>query len=126
MTPQTHCILRDGHRLTWRVPRLWALAEGRPAFDCPVVTFSALFDLDVWFGDRHRPTVGRVLDHMARVQSADLSHPVLLSADDIVMDGVHRICRAHLLGHETIRAVRFNPTPEPDLREPWPPPPEAG
>jgi hypothetical protein len=116
---RTHCILRDGHRLTWQVPRLWALAEGLPDFDCPLDLFAELFDLDVWFGDRHPPTVGRVLDHMARVQAADLSHPVLLSADDIVMDGVHRICRARLLGHTSIRAVRFVPTPEPDLREPW-------
>lgn len=120
MTAQTHSILRDGHRLTWTVPRLWALAAAEPVFDCPLERFDALLDLDIWFGDRYAPTVGRVLAHMARIEAADLSHPVLLSADGVVMDGVHRICRARRLGHARIRAVRFDPTPPPDRREPWP------
>jgi hypothetical protein len=38
------------------------------------------------------------------------------------MDGMHRICRARLLGHATVRCVRFDPTPPPDTREPWPGP----
>lgn len=123
MSPsQIHSMLRDGHRRTWRVPRLWALAAELPAFDHPIDAFAELFDLDVWFGDRHRPTVGRVLEHMARIEAADLSHPVILSADDVVMDGMHRICRARLLGHATVRCVRFDPTPPPDTREPWPGP----
>jgi hypothetical protein len=34
-----------------------------------------------------------------------------------VMDGMHRIARALLEGEPTIRAVRFDVHPEPDLRD---------
>lgn len=31
------------------------------------------------------------------------------------MDGMHRIAKAYLLGHQSIRAIRLSPTPEPDF-----------
>jgi hypothetical protein len=39
---------------------------------------------------------------------------VILSSDGRVMDGMHRVCKALLLGHDTIDAVRFLHDPEPD------------
>jgi hypothetical protein len=30
------------------------------------------------------------------------------------MDGMHRICKAYLLGMETIQVVQFSQDPEPD------------
>ena len=49
-----------------------------------------------------------------RVLEADLSHPVILSADGSLFDGSHRIAKAWVLGHETIQVVRFRENPEPD------------
>jgi hypothetical protein len=118
MADQTHSMAIDGARHVWSVPRLWALAADLPVEDVRVSTFDAVFDLDCWFGDRHAPTVGRVLDHMARIQAADLGFPIILSADGVVMDGLHRLCKARLAGHDTVRAVRFDPTPAPDRIEP--------
>ena len=43
-----------------------------------------------------------------------MNYPLLLSAKGIVMDGVHRIAKARLLGHEDIAAVRFPEDPQPD------------
>ena len=45
---------------------------------------------------------------------ADLRYPVILSAEGFLMDGGHRIARAHLLGLTTVAAVRFPVDPEPD------------
>lgn len=118
MTERTHTVVEDGHRSVWRVSSLWAAAEGLPAVTVPLSDFDAIWDLDCWFGDVHRPTVGRVLAHMARVEAADLSFPILLSETGVVMDGVHRLCKARLAGHAGILAVRFAPTPAPDWVEP--------
>lgn len=118
MTERTHSVVVDGERRVWAVSRLWALAEGQPVEDVPLAEFAGLWDLDCWFGDVHRPTVGRLLDHMARVQAADLGYPILLGDTGVVMDGIHRLCKARLLGHATIRAVRFRPTPPADRVEP--------
>lgn len=121
MALQTHSMGIDGGRHVWSVPRLWALAADLPVEDVRVSTFDEVFDLDCWFGDRHAPTVGRVLAHMARIQSADLSFPIILSADGVVMDGLHRLCKARLASQETVRAVRFAVTPAPDRIEPLSP-----
>jgi hypothetical protein len=114
--PHTHSVMIDGHLHTWEVPRLWALAEGLPTFEYEVRRFAG-FDDVMWFGDGHPPTVRAVLDHVHRVQTADLSRPILLSEVGRVMDGVHRLCRALIEGRDTVTAVRFVPTPAADRVE---------
>ena len=44
-----------------------------------------------------------------------LELPIILSSDGRVMDGMHRVAKAALLGHETIPAVQFTSDPEPDF-----------
>jgi hypothetical protein len=118
MDERTHSVEIDGQRHVWRVTRLWQLADGLPAQPVPLSEFDAIWELDCWFGTVHTPTVGRVLDHLARIQQADLAYPILLSDTGVVMDGLHRLCKARLRGHETIQAVRFSPTPPADRVEP--------
>ena len=48
---------------------------------------------------------------MRLVQEADLSYPIILGSDERVMDGMHRIARALLDGHATIKAVQFEVQP---------------
>lgn len=118
MDEPTHSTHIDGQRHVWRVARLWELADGLPTQTVPLSDFDAIWDLDCWFGTVHTPTVGRVLDHLARIQQADLGFPILLSETGVVMDGLHRLCKARLRGHATIEAVRFSPTPPADRVEP--------
>jgi len=49
------------------------------------------------------------------MQDCDLAFPVILSSDGRVMDGMHRICKALLLGFDHIEAVRFKQDPQPDF-----------
>lgn len=45
--------------------------------------------------------------HCRLVIEADLSYPILLNQDGALIDGKHRLCRAILDGHKTIKARRF-------------------
>lgn len=55
-----------------------------------------------------------MVDHVRLMNKADLSFPIILSAEGRVMDGMHRVAKAVLLGHTTIEAVQFTQDPEPD------------
>jgi hypothetical protein len=59
-------------------------------------------------------TCREVVDHARLMQECDLAHPIILSSDGRVMDGMHRICKALLQGRTEIEAVRFEHDPEPD------------
>ena len=81
------------------------------------VPLSEIGELDetFWFdAEGDEPTCRRVALHAKLMSETDLSHPIVLSQDGRVMDGMHRVCRALIEGRETIRAVRFNVDPEPD------------
>lgn len=49
--------------------------------------------------------------HIKRVNDADLSHPIVLSKDGIIADGRHRLCKALLLGNDSILAVQVEEDP---------------
>ncbi len=51
---------------------------------------------------------------MKLVQETDLKYPIILSNTGRVMDGMHRVIKAILLGQETIKAVQFKEDVEPD------------
>lgn len=91
------------------------MAAGLPVESVPIDSIKA-FDEDCWFGGAP-VTCRMVARHAGLIQEADLSYPVILSADGRLMDGGHRISKAWLLGMTTIDAVRFTIDPEPDYFE---------
>ena len=100
----------------WDVDRLIELSRGFPVDE---VALDSIAEVDsvYWFDNvGERPTVRRVIDHLRLINEVDLSYPIILGHDGRVMDGMHRIARAILDGHETIKAVRFETHPEPDHR----------
>ncbi|MCF8059960.1 MAG: hypothetical protein K9K67_11725 [Bacteriovoracaceae bacterium] len=105
---------KDGVVYLWYTERLWELTKTLSVFEFEVSSFNG-FDKNVWFGPNQEPTVNKVLEHMKKIENADLNFPIILSQENIVLDGVHRICRAHLEGRKKIPAVRFEIDPEPDF-----------
>lgn len=98
----------------WRVSNLWEAARDLPVTRLRVDQVREL-DEDCWFsGDGRTPTVRAVADHARRIHDADLDDPVLLGADGQVLDGLHRIAKAHLSGVDELPARRFDVDPEPD------------
>ena len=110
--PERHSRAVPGGRAFYLTERLWQLAEGLPVEAVPIDTIKE-FDEDCWFGGRS-VTCRMVARHADLIQKADLSYPVILSADGRLMDGGHRISKAWLSGLTTIDAVRFPVDPEPD------------
>ena len=116
---------RDGITLVWNVARLWDLAQNLPVSEVPMASLEPLLDTVCWFNvggqdnDENLPTARAVAIHSERIHSADLSHPLILSADGEVMDGMHRLAKAWMLGNETIQVVRFYTDPPPDHTEPF-------
>ena len=101
----------------WDVDRLIELSRGLPVTDVPIERIGEV-DSVYWFdGNRERPTVRRVVDHLRLIHEVDPAYPIILGPDGRVMDGMHRIARALLEGRETIAAVRLAILPDPDHRD---------
>jgi hypothetical protein len=100
----------------WDVDHLISASSDLPVRE---VALDAIADVDTnfWFAFGPTPTVRRLIDHVRLMQDADLSYPIILGSDGRVMDGMHRIARAILEGHSTIKAVQFVDEPEPDFRD---------
>lgn len=98
--------------LAWDVDRLVRLSRTLPRKQ---VALSQIRELDdVWFGEGERGTWRELLEHVKLIEEANLSVPIILSADGAVMDGMHRVAKAALQGRQQIQAVQFDEDPEPD------------
>jgi hypothetical protein len=97
----------DG-KLSYEVQHLIQAAENLETFDLPLCSVSL----------RHSFTNGDLksfLFHYKRIENADLSYPIILAADGYICDGWHRVAKAILLGHTTIKAKRLIVMPEPEF-----------
>lgn len=105
----------DGSVPFWRMPTIWATADGKAQ---TIVRLDDLNILDevVWFGGPKdvRPTVRRVAERARDILAADLSYPIIMTAQGEILDGAHRIARAYLQGLHTLPAVVVDDWPEPD------------
>ena len=103
--------------LAWDVRRLVRLSRDLPR---QAVALGEIAELDQvhWYGhDAARPTVRSVVAHCQLMMAADLAYPILLDSAGRVMDGMHRVGKALLLGHSHIEARRFAVDPEPDYQD---------
>jgi hypothetical protein len=99
--------------LAWDVDRLITLTKHFSRVHIPL---SAIRELDEPFwSDEDGTRTWRVLvEHIRLIEAADLSFAIILSSDGGVMDGMHRVAKAVLLGRATIEAVQFTDDPQPD------------
>ena len=115
MRKQYHFRPSERGLLAWDVDRLIELAKDLPLVQVPLGAVREL-DEPFWFGDGSTAATCRaVAEHARLINAADLSFPIILSSDGRVMDGMHRVAKAALLGKMTIAAVQFASDPEPDF-----------
>ena len=115
MRKQYH--FRPGARglLAWDVDRLISLLRDAPRIQVPLNSIPEL-DEPFWFGGgSNHATCRAIVEHARLIDAADLRFPIILSSNGRVMDGMHRVAKAALLGHATIAAVQFQSDPEPDF-----------
>ena len=98
----TYAALLRGKRQVWSVPRLWELAKDLPVREISMNEFSGYLDQDLWFNGGERPTTRAVALHCKKIIDADLKKPIILDQDGRVMDGIHRIAKAALIGESKI------------------------
>lgn len=97
----------------WNETAIWKIDA--PVTEIELSQIDWLLDVD-WFGSDERPlTPNEVMDnpgldseHYKRIKNADLSYPIDLGLNPRVnklvpFDGLHRICKAKILGMEKIK-----------------------
>ena len=60
------------------------------------------------------PTCRRIAEHIKLIETTNLEFPIILSKNGQLMDGMHRVVKALINDHQTIKAVQFTTDPEPD------------
>jgi hypothetical protein len=98
----------------WDIDRLVAMTNALVPESVPLTDIREL-DEAYWSSGYDRPlTCREIADHVRLVDEVDLAFPIILSTDGRIMDGMHRVARAYLLGQTHVKAVRFIVDPEPD------------
>lgn len=107
MRQQYHLREVDGDLYVWDVFELIELSQNLEMTEIPLSSFSEL-DEEYWYevGDA-KPTCRNIIKHTQLINDADLSYPILVCKDGRVMDGMHRLCKASMLGHIKIKAKVF-------------------
>lgn len=92
------------------------MVEITQSFQVRQVPLSDIKELDeaYWYPDTH-PTTQDIIAHMQLIQEADLAYPIILCAQGRLMDGMHRVGKAKILGKASISAVQFDTNPQPDF-----------
>ena len=111
---QYHFRASEQGLLAWDVRRLVRLSRDLP-LQAVALSDIAELDRDHWYGHGSAsPTVRSVVEHCQLIMAADLAYPIILDSAGRVMDGMHRIGKALMLGHDYIDAVQFTVDPAPD------------
>lgn len=113
MRKQYHFRPSERGLAAWDVDRLLVLAQGQPTEQVPLEAIREA-DSNYWFSHGDTPTVRAVVEHARLIQEADLSYPIIIDPQGGVMDGMHRVGKALLLGQPTISAKRLPRLPQPD------------
>jgi hypothetical protein len=98
--------------LAWDVDRLVELTRDLPVRSVPLTEIRELEER--FIGEDEPPTWRSFAGHARLVFEAQLAYPIIRAADGAVMDGMHRVTKALVLGRDAIDAVQFAIDPAPD------------
>jgi hypothetical protein len=116
MRKQYHFRPSERGLCAWDVDRLLVLAQDQPTEQVPLDEIREA-DGNYWFSHGTAPTVRAVVEHARLINEADLSCPIIIDPQGSVMDGMHRVGKALLIGHPTISARRLPSLPQPDYAD---------
>lgn len=98
----------------WDLASLWAASEN---FLVKKVKVSKLWEeryasVFCWQQDGEKIDNDFFLHHLKRILEADLSYPIILSEEEYIFDGVHRLMKCKYLNIEYIDCVQFKIDPD--------------
>lgn len=111
------CIVIDNEKHTWFIQSLVKATKALPVTSLELKELDTYLDENAWFQGKNEPTIRAFIEHYQRVERADLTYPIIYSPQFGVLDGLHRIVKAHLKGFSSIKAVVLNELPNPDFTE---------
>ena len=124
----THFRKVGGMLHGWHVENLWNLSKDLPILEIHLDDVGVL-DSNRWFQQQPRdgsttvnnniPTVRNIANHCKQIMDCDLNYPIILCPHGRSMDGSHRVAKAYMLNHKTIKAVQFSTMPKPDIIQPF-------
>jgi hypothetical protein len=108
------------HSRQWNLSELWELSE---SFEIKSMPVSELWDKRyhaVWCWRQEYEEINNqfFLHHMQRVLSADLNYPIILSEENYIFDGVHRLMKCKHLNIKHINYRKFTKDPTSKLIKP--------
>ncbi len=104
--PQYHFRASANGLLAWDVRILVELAAALPPVEVPLDSIPE-YNETYWHDEHTRLTCKDIAEHANLINQADLAYPIILCNEGRLMDGMHRVCKAHLLGNNTIMAAQF-------------------
>ena len=100
--------------MAWDIDKLVASTNDLVPIQVNVQDIREL-DENYWYnGPNDVPTCRSMANHMKLALQADPAYPIILSAEGRVMDGMHRILKALILGINELKAYKLKVTPPPD------------
>lgn len=108
------CMMVNDERHTWFIQSLVKATEKLPVVNIELKELDEYLDENAWFHGENKPTIRAFIKHYQRVNRADLSFPIIMIPNLGVVDGLHRLVKAHISGLSTIKAVILTELPEPD------------
>ena len=101
---------KDGDKISlYRVTDIWEA----PGLAAQTVEIPKLAPEDFWFFSAGGITHDILVEHMRRVNNADLNFPITLYSDGRLADGFHRILCADTYGLSTISVIKLIQDPHP-------------
>jgi hypothetical protein len=96
----------------WLVSNLIERAKGLGVFDLPLQAINS--GTSVWSPIESAYELAKAIK---RVNETSFEYPVIMDQEGFIMDGWHRVAKALVEGRTTIKAVRFDKTPDCDFEE---------
>lgn len=99
----------------YSVDRLWELAEKLPVKTVELDEYRDQLEDRVWREGSEKVSpldIDEKSKHWKRMKEADLSFPILVAPDGEIMDGYHRLLKAHVEGNKKIKIKQFEKWPE--------------
>jgi hypothetical protein len=94
----------------WLVETLWSAAEDLPTYEIPIIGMCT--DIATW--DESAGFL-EFLSHVKLINDADLDYPIILTPGGNIADGRHRLGKAIIAGHTTVKVQRLVVMPDPDF-----------
>lgn len=112
MRKQYHFRQKGDDTYIWDVHKLVELSQNLSVKEVNLADIKELNEA-YWYPNQ-QPTTQDLIDHFILIQEADLSYPIILCSEGRIMDGMHRVAKAKMLGYEAINALQFAIDPKPD------------